>query len=135
MRKIMIGMAVFALALMACAPSNEEQIGFIEAELEENEIAEYCNVSIGTLHGEIAYTVGTQIVVRDDNFVDCLTAYCSVLGCVGRAIESDAGYLRVVTESMYLDMPMAGVHACIRAVDNDDDLFDELDRHLEWVDR
>jgi hypothetical protein len=132
MRKLMFIVVAMVIAT-ACAPSNEDQIASITAELEEQGIADYCNVSIGTLNGEKAYVIATQLVVREDNFSDCILCYCIVLGCVGRAIESDEGILRVVTASMYMDMPMSGVHYCLSVPE--DDLLDALDENLEWVDR
>lgn len=132
MKKLMFVMIAVVL-VTACAPSDEEQIASINAELEEQDIAEYCNVSIGTLHGDKSYVISTQLEVREDNFIDCVLCYCTIMGCVGRAIETDEGILRVVTSSMYMDMPMSGVHHCLSVPE--DDFLATLDENLEWVDR
>ena len=134
MKKFLIVISVLLMA-MACEISHEDQIDLIKAELDEKGISEFCQVSIGTLNGETAYIIGTNMVVREDNFYDCFNAYATVMGCVGRAVESDDGYLRVVTESLYIDMPMDGVHSCLRVASEDGDAISEMDKYMEWVDR
>ena len=132
--KFLAGMVLMIVVATGCA-TDEQDIMAIRAELDDQTIGEYCMVSIGTLHGEKAYIIDTPIIVRDDNFEDCISVYCAILGCVGRAIESDAGYVRVVTESLYMDMSMRGVHECLDLANAGRDIFDALEDNLEWVDR
>jgi len=132
--KFLTGILMVLVVAMGCA-TDEQDLDNIMTAFEEQGIDEYCMVSVGTLHGERAIIIDTPMVVRSDNFEDCMLAYCTVLGCVGRAVDSDEGYMRVVTESLYIDMPMSGVHECIRLADAGEDVFDTLDENMEWVDR
>lgn len=132
--KNLMYMFILAMVFTACGPSIEEEISAIETELEQIDVAEYCTVSISyDATGARRYLVDTNMVLRDDNFIDCMVAYCSVMGAVGRAIESDEGTLRVGTVSLWMDMPMQGVHRCLSV--SEDEILAELDKHLKFVDR
>ena len=129
--KIFIALALFS----ACAPSEESLVEAIHGELDLQGIDEYCDVYISHDNGKTLYVVDTNLVMTEDSFEDCYYIYCVVLGCIGRAIESEDGIARVGYTTVWLDMDMDRAHYCIGVAEREGDVVGAIDRYSTFSDR